>query len=288
MKSVNLPSITYNDLISSCIGSIDSEDLRNRLEAALGHLLTAGEAYDQDATHANLFRTACFDGNDDDVVVESVTKKELKNLYTTQMVPIKKPSRIYYDDIILLAPLGICPICGFGHVKTLDHYLPKSKFPLLSIFPSNLVPCCTDCNKVKLANVAIAQGEQCLHPYFSDSIFIDEQWIFATVIHSSPAAVTFHIQRPPLWSDINFDRAEHHFREYDLANRFSVQAGSELASLRKELLIDFRTGGANEVQKTLIKKEAASRSLEVNSWKTAMYQALSANPWFIHQGFMQE
>ena len=67
-----------------------------------------------------------------------------------------------------------------------------------------------------------------------------------------------------------------------------MQAGSELASLRKELLIDFRTGGVNEVQRTLIKKEAASRSLEVNSWKTAMYQALSADPWFFQGGFMQE
>jgi hypothetical protein len=257
MKSVDLPSITYNDLISSCIGSIDSEELRNRLETALAHLLRA----ELRMTWLQLMQISFRRLASQAMMMmswSSLLQKELKNLYTAQMVPANKPSRIYYDDIKLLAPLGICPFCGFGHVKTLDHYLPKSKFPLLSIFPSNLVPCCTDCNKGKLANVAVAQGEQCLHPYFSDPIFINEQWIFATVVHSSPAVVTFHVQRPPLWSDINFGRVIYHFREYDLANRFSVQAGSELASLRKELLIDFRTGGVNEVQRTLIKKEAAS------------------------------
>jgi hypothetical protein len=92
MKSVDLPSITYNDLISSCIGSIDSEELRNRLETALAHLLRAGVAYDLAATHANLFQTACFTGNDDDVVVESVTKKNSKIYILHRWFPQTSPA----------------------------------------------------------------------------------------------------------------------------------------------------------------------------------------------------
>ncbi|HDH7802490.1 TPA: HNH endonuclease [Raoultella ornithinolytica] len=288
MKSVSLPSIIYDDLISSCIGSIESTDLSDRLESATVHLRNAGNLYNTCATNSNLFQTISFLGDDDDIVVGYVTKKELKNLYTAQMVPASKPSRTYYDDIKLLAPLGICPFCGFGHVKTLDHYLPKSKFPLLSIFPSNLVPCCTDCNKGKLAKVATTQGEQCLHPYFNDRIFIDDQWIIATVQHSKPAAVIYHIVHPTSWSTTNKERASNHFKEYDLASRFSVQAGSELASLRKELLIDLAAGGVKEVHKNLLKKEMAAKDLEVNSWKTAMYQALSIDQWFYQGGFILE
>jgi hypothetical protein len=65
---------------------------------------------------------------------------------------------------------------------------------------------------------------------------------------------------------INFGRVIYHFREYDLANRFSVQAGSELASLRKELLIDFRTGGVNEVQ-NVNKKGSSLKKLELTLGK---------------------
>ena len=39
-----------------------------------------------------------------------------------------------------------CPFCGIGTVSTLDHYLPKSKYPALAITPKNMIPACRDCN----------------------------------------------------------------------------------------------------------------------------------------------
>ena len=79
MKSVSLPSIIYDDLISSCIGSIESTDLSDRLESATVHLRNAGNLYNTCATNSNLFQTISFLGDDDDIVVGYVTKKELKN-----------------------------------------------------------------------------------------------------------------------------------------------------------------------------------------------------------------
>lgn len=285
MKLVAHPSFSYNDLINSCIGSIDCADLRARLQRVLPDLILAGSNYNRSAIQSILFQTVSFSGDDDDIVIGAVTKKELKKLYSAHMVPAAKPSRTYYDDILILAPLGICPFCGFGHVKTLDHYLPKSKFPLLSIYPLNLVPCCTDCNKGKLAKTATAMGEQSLHPYFSDPLFFNEQWVFATVAHTAPAAVVYHLQRPASWGVTDFERAESHFNDYGLAQRFSVQAGTELSTLRGELKFDHASGGVSEVLRTLRKREFAARVLEQNSWKTAMYQALSSDAWFYEGGF---
>lgn len=285
MKLVAHPSFPYINLINSCIGSIDCADLRDRLQNVLPDLISAGSDYNNSATHSNLFQTVSFSGGDDEIVIGAVTKKELKKLYSAHMVPAAKPSRAFYDDIMILAPLGICPFCGFGHVKTLDHYLPKSKFPLLSIYPLNLVPCCTDCNKGKLAKTATTMGEQCLHPYFSDPLFVNEQWIFATVSHTAPAAVVYHLQRPVSWGFTDFERAKSHFDDYGLAQRFSVQAGTELSTLRGELKFDHASGGVSEVLKTLRKKESAARGVEKNSWKTAMYQALSNDAWFYEGGF---
>ncbi|TPJ42888.1 HNH endonuclease signature motif containing protein [Mesorhizobium sp. B2-7-1] len=60
----------------------------------------------------------------------------------------------------------MCPFCGgLGHTWTLDHYLPKANFPAYSVNPSNLVPCCRDCNSGKNASFGAELHEQTLHPY---------------------------------------------------------------------------------------------------------------------------
>ena len=287
MKTVPLPTIDYIVLIKSCVGSIDSEELRDKLNNIIDHLIQEGDDYLLRAPNSDLYLTPEFMGADDAFVKENVTKKELKNLYTTQFVPKEKPSRAFYDQIKLLAPLGICPFCGFGHVKTLDHYLPKAKFPLLSIFPFNLVPCCTDCNNGKNAKVTNKKEMQCFHPYYPLPLITEDQWLFAYIEQSSPAVVKFFVNPPHAWDAILKIRTRQHFLDYDLDNRFSIQAGTELANLRNELLIDFESEGITGVKKTLLKKARASFMTEKNSWKTAMYAALSNNTWFWSGGFMK-
>lgn len=58
-----------------------------------------------------------------------------------------------------------CPICdcSFAYSQvTLDHILPKSKYPIYSIIPINLVPICYNCNMKKGQVVP----KNVLHPYF--------------------------------------------------------------------------------------------------------------------------
>ena len=58
-----------------------------------------------------------------------------------------------------------CPICdcSFAYSQvTLDHILPKSKFPFLSITPINLVPTCYNCNMRKNDRIP----SKVLNPYF--------------------------------------------------------------------------------------------------------------------------
>jgi hypothetical protein len=68
----------------------------------------------------------------------SVRKKDMKQLYTQQMVQNKKGRKIY-DKLMNIAPLSRCPFCGIGIVSTLDHYLPKAKFPIFSVLTYNLI-----------------------------------------------------------------------------------------------------------------------------------------------------
>lgn len=46
--------------------------------------------------------------------------------------------------------LPLCPYCGLETCGTLDHFLPKSEYLLLSTTPFNLIPCCFICNNKKV------------------------------------------------------------------------------------------------------------------------------------------
>lgn len=61
---------------------------------------------------------------------------------------------------------NVCPMCGSLKTGTVDHYLPKSKFPEYSFYSKNLVPAC-DCNtKRGEALFGPNLGEFVLHPFF--------------------------------------------------------------------------------------------------------------------------
>ena len=275
MRIINPPNTNFNEIWETCLDSISSDNLRTRLENINPQIFNATQDYLQKAPSADLYLITKFNGRDNDIVVGAVTKKELKNLYSSHMVPASKPARTYYDQLKLAAPLNICPLCGFGQVSTLDHYLPKAKFPLLSILPVNLVPSCLDCNKGKSSGVADRKENQCIHPYFDHGYFIDEQWIFAEVVENTPASLSFFVQAPIDWERADKKRVNSHFVDFKLADRFSIQAASELAILKCELQIDFPYSGSEGVKRDLERKVLAAEQLHKNSWKTAMYQALA-------------
>lgn len=285
MRAINPPQISFADVLSTCVGSISSVDLSTRLSAIAPQLNLAERDYHLKVATADLFQVQAFTQGDNAIVAGQVTKKELKDLYTFHMVPATKPGRSYYDQIKMSAPLSICPFCGFGHVSTLDHYLPKARYPLLSVLPSNLVPSCTDCNKGKNDDIATTKQEQCLHPYYDKGHYINEQWLFAEVEECSPASIKFYVNAPAHWQDNDRVRIETHFTDFKLATRFRVQAATELPVLKGELEYDYNTSQANGVQQALLRKFYAASAQHINWWKSAMYKALAQNEWYCSGGF---
>jgi len=96
----------------------------------------------------------------------------------------------YADDISQQIILGefdaanvdmrVCPVCDgtwmektiTGHVGSIDHFLPRSKYPALSVHPLNLLPVCVVCNeKIKQGKDPLSEGRQrtladTFHPYY--------------------------------------------------------------------------------------------------------------------------
>ena len=87
----------------------------------------------------------------------------LRDLYASPPSDISFITRIRDESDV-----NCCPMCGSFHSGTLDHLLPKSVFPVFSIFSANLVPACK-CNSKRSVEINGAGGdERILHPYFDD------------------------------------------------------------------------------------------------------------------------
>jgi len=275
MRAITAPDLDPQKVYLSCINSISDNDLRNRLNEVSNGIIIAAVNYKERAETNQLYTIPPNNCGNDTVVLGTVTKKELKNLYSSHMVGRTKPARLVYDLLLSKAPLGKCPFCGVGHASTLDHYLPKTKYPQLSVVPLNLVPSCKDCNTGKSVAIATTEEEQSLHPYFDHQKFINEQWLFAEVVPTTPETIRYFVKSPVSWDNVSKNRVKSHFNDFKLAAKYTVEAANELAG-RKQILDDFKKQNDSNALINFLKQEAVSHSKKhVNSWQTALYQALA-------------
>lgn len=93
-----------------------------------------------------------------DVQNGSVTKGQHGNVPANKADAIKgqyyktdKGQIHYYMRDSLMWDVHRCPYCSINQPDTLDHYMPQSDYPALSMCRLNLVPMCFDCNIEKKA-----------------------------------------------------------------------------------------------------------------------------------------
>lgn len=287
MRAIDAPTYDAQDVYLACVNSISDELLRDRLNLVTPSIVASANDYTQKAMAKQLFQIPPIVSGNDDIVVGAVTKKELKSVYSQHMVGRGKPARKIYEYILDLAPLGKCPLCGVGIATTLDHYLPKSKFPTVSVLPVNLVPSCKDCNTGKSADIAATAEEQGLHPYFDHDYFITDQWLYAEVIQSNPVYIRFYVEPPQGWDNTSKERVKSHFKDYNLAFRFSLEVTNELAILKDTLSQYMSLLGKTAIKQHLNIVALSHISHHQNSWQTALYQAMSNSDWFCDGGYAQ-
>lgn len=286
MRIIAPPTLDAQEVYMTCVRAIDDDDKRDNHIGIVNSVMLLSNQYINKANTMDLYQLPSCSLDNSAIVVGNVTKKELREVYTQHMVGSKKPARAIYDSLYIKALQNICPFCGISQVDTLDHYLPKAKFPLLSVLPKNLVPSCTACNKAKTSGIATTKDEQCLHPYFDRGVPYTEQWLFAELIPSFPAVVRYYTNPPVNWTNTQKNRVKSHFDDFKLARKFSTQAGSELSILRSVLQIDFENGGADAVKLELEKRYNAASETRLNSWDTALYEILMENDWYSQTGFL--
>jgi hypothetical protein len=274
MKFIAIPDLSDSVVLDKCTSGIGNQELRDRIDEVSAHIILDGQRYREKAGANKLHTLPPLTISDDELALGKVTKKELTSLYTNYLVGKTKPGREIYDALMARAPLFRCPFCGLNHVSTLDHFLPKTKYPVLSIIPANLVPSCKDCNTGKGSTVATTGKSQPLHPYFDREPFQTEQWLFARIIDNHPVTVVYEIFPPNGWSSENKKRVEAHFYEFNLYSRYSIEAANELAS--QEFIFNryIESRNYDSLISDLEERYSSHERLSINSWQTALYKAL--------------
>jgi hypothetical protein len=212
-----------------------------------------------------------------------VEEEELRNLYSR--VLRDGGERETYDLILALPNQKICPQCGVGRARTLDHYFPRSRFPELAVVPINLVPVCGDCNFEKLDLNPTSISECVFNPYFDD--WKQFKLVEASVVYGAGVLVKYNVVQPNGCPEVIYNRAKAHFEGFNLADNFSVAAAGALTEVRTSCATAAELSGSQGVQVWLDNQAKERTNEDPNSWRSAMYRAMAQDARFISGGYLE-
>lgn len=284
MRTVKKPTEDAGTVFRVCVDGYSyapTKELKDRLLAVQPAIEEAAVDYDAAALSAALHTIPQADTVTSGGV--TVTRNEMARLYDDKLAKLRASGRSYYDALKARAVRGICPLCGQRTVTTLDHHLPKKKFPALAVTPLNLIPSCTDCNIGKRTDCPATAADQTFHPYYDD--FTNEPWLHAEVVETDPPAVRFSVRAPSGWDILRVQRAESHLDVFGLKDLYSTHAASELVNIHGSLRAEFERAGSAGVHEFLRETAASREAAHLNSWETATYKGLDRSEWFCSTGF---
>lgn len=276
MDSISKPSTEeYRQLIVACANDYTQTRTlprKQRILSSLDQLESFATTYDALADSASLealgAHTQCGNAGKDDLI----------DLYDSKFVPEGRPGRETYMTIRQSALKGRCPLCSQLPASTIDHYLPKSKYPATSIYPRNLVPACGRCNGYKLAKA----DDLTLHPYYDNIETI--RWLKCILFDGEAISVKFEVWEDVVPASLR-QRMVNHLINVGVGELYQVSALSHLADTRHRLCEIGNAGGAAAVHAHLLEELKSRRSYRLNSWGTALYTALCTEDWFIQGGY---
>ncbi len=261
-------------------GITGNRGLKAKLSVNRSNLIPFGQQYFEAANTGGLYATLKYDAPcyKNSFLVGMLTKNELVKLYEQYFVAKDKPARSIYDSL-LNAAKEQCPFCGgIGNPRNLDHFLPKNHFPQFSLVPHNLVPSCRDCNMDGKGQAYSTRAhEQIIQPYADNDYFFQEQWVYANYHDDhdgEPGYFEYYVHAPEGWPENDKNRAMKHFSSFDLAKRYSTQAGKQLKTVLSQIGRQQKRGvPTGEIIEDLL-TPGIEEAQFVNHWQCGMYQAL--------------
>ncbi|WP_413518353.1 HNH endonuclease [Carnobacterium maltaromaticum] len=123
-----------------------------------------------------------------------------------------------------------CAYCGIGGIDSMDHYVPKEKYPEYSVHPLNLVPSCSKCNSKKSDLFIKNRCREIFNPYCDK----EERQVLEITINQgdSPKKITFKI-------DYLHNSYKEHIVRLGIAKKYESEAINIFSSLTGILISGF-------------------------------------------------
>lgn len=176
--------------------------------------------------------------------------------------------------------LDICPSCGSPAVtETLDHYLPKGKYPHFAVTPANLTPMCDPCQRRKGEDTGDAATPRFfIHPYF-DTFSLDQ--IVQLTINAPFTTPTFTLAPHPGLQVAETQLVSTHLRALQIARRYIRFFRNEHRRLLRNVA-KLRAKGLDVVENIEAWQEGHADPTP-NSWQHLFYDAVMRNgPYLAH------
>lgn len=219
-----------------------------------------------------------------DSIPDNVNSSQMMKVYDQFLVDKPdsvKVGRKVYNSILLSANNNLCPYCSHRDVKTIDHYLPKSKFSYFTVTPVNLIPSCSDCNKDKLDNHSLTEGKMLLHPYYDDINSID--WLECEV-NKNIWPITFSYKTSNnIPNTVLKSRINHQFYLLGLDKLYADNATREFYKRVRSMIREYNSNTKNNIYDFLNDNYESYNYENPNSWQTKMFKALKDSEWFIEE-----
>lgn len=211
-------------------------------------------------------------------IVDAADSGKFVNLYLSPKDGSTQKTEVL--DVIRAHGLDFCPSCGEdGYPRTLDHYLPKEKFPEFSILSRNLSPMCDMCQGAKLAKTLTVTGEKIfLHPYYDSlrNIPILKAEILPTFNSGATTQLSISADVQPVSLRLLCQR---HCEEMKIPERYAVFFRMQYLRVRR-LIYGKRNGGElliPELVALLEEFRGLSLYKSCNSWDYVFYTSVLEN-----------
>lgn len=200
-------------------------------------------------------------------------KADLLDLYSYSSKPfvelknelVKLPNNRSFDT---------CQYCAINSINTLDHILPKEKFPEFVVHPKNLFPACSLCNGKKSTKFVNNGIPEFLNLYLHDLPKV--QYLFTEVIlDKNTFNVRFYLKNINSIDPHIFEIIENHYRNLDLLSRYEKQASSIISIFEDTIISNLADQTLDDLFQMYINSFTAFRkTLGHNHYKIILEEEL--------------
>lgn len=179
-------------------------------------------------------------------------------------------NRRHYNELLE------CPYCGKPNLpNTLDHFIPKEKWPEFAIYPKNLVPQCRDCMSIKGKKYFcnINSMAKFVHPIYFDylsQIKFEIKFDFCPI---TEMIINFRIKLIHPTNFTHLNRVKLHLKSLDVKKRIQSYCNEEFKKLER-LRRQKRFSMATFLKSKL--KSLHNDNIGKN-WESSFYEALLNN-----------